>query len=108
MAPSTHSYSYDRLNGNTDSGTTIVLPPYFDTSIQTQLNSALDASVGTNYLASPVLDQSTNHHVNTGGNDNDYSQSYETPWKTCRSYSFGDTISTTTTPRSSTLHSPGK
>ena len=40
--------------------------------------------------------------------ENDDSQSYDIPWgKFCSSY-FGDTISTTTTPRSSALTPPGK
>ena len=34
--PSNPSYSYDRLNENTDSNTTVVLPPHFDNSILPQ------------------------------------------------------------------------
>ena len=43
----TPSYIYDRLNENTDSNTTVILPPCFDSSIQTQRNSASDASMGS-------------------------------------------------------------
>ena len=55
--------------------------PHFDTSIQTQCSSASDAYVVENYVAPYGLDQSTNHHGNTDGKDNDDSQSYETPRK---------------------------
>ena len=73
-------------------------------SIQTQRNSALYESVGANDVSSYGLYQSTNHHCNMYGKNNDDSQSYETPHKTtCCSHYFFDTISTTTTPRLSTL-----
>ena len=75
----TRSYRYDRLNKNTDSNTTVVLPPHFDTSIKTQLNISSDASVGANDLASAWSDQITNQHGNMYVNDNDDSHSYETP-----------------------------
>ena len=52
LVPSTPSYSYDRLNENTESNTTVILPPHFDTSIPPQQNSAYDASVGENYVSS--------------------------------------------------------
>ena len=46
------------------------MPPRFDTSIQTKHNSAYDASMGSNDIASSGLDQSTNHCGNTDVNDN--------------------------------------
>ena len=73
-SPSTPSYSYDRLNENSDSSTNVVLPPRCDTYIKTQCNSSPDAYVGSNYVSSAGLDQSTNHHGTTDGNDNDDSQ----------------------------------
>ena len=79
--PSTPSYSYSRLNENADSNTTVVLLPCFDTSIKTQHKIASDASVGENNIAPSILDQITNHNGNTYDNDNDDSQSYETPQK---------------------------
>ena len=51
-----HSYSYDRFNENTDSNATIVFPPRFDKSTQTQHNSASFASAGENDVALAVLD----------------------------------------------------
>ena len=59
----------------------ILLFPYHHvyTSIQTQRNIASDASVGENYVSSSGLYQSTNHHGNTDFNNNDDSQSFETP-----------------------------
>ena len=92
----------------TEPNTTFVLPPHFDTSIQTQLISDLDASVGANDVASARLYKINNHHGNIDYKDNDDSQSYETPWGKFRSSYFGYTISTTTTLRSSTLTLPGK
>ena len=91
------------MNENTYSINTVVLQPNFDTSIQSQLNSALYASVGANDVESYGFDKSTNHNGNTFGKYNEDSQSYETTQIKKRSYSFGDTITTTTTPRSSTL-----
>ena len=89
--------------------TNFVIPTNFDITIQTQRNSASDASVGANDVASSVLDQSNNKHVNRDGKDNDDSHSYETPEKNnCRYSSSGDTITTATTPRSPTLPTPGK
>ena len=64
--------------------------------------------MGTNNIASSGLYKITNHHVNTDEKDNGDSQPYEIPFKNCRFSSFGDTIPTTTTPRSSTLPPPGK
>ena len=62
-----------------------------ETSIQTQHTYASDSSVGAHYLASFILDQSKNHHFNTDINDNDDSQSFETPRKFFhRSTSFGE------------------
>ena len=70
-APSTHLYSYNKLNENTDSNTTFVIPPCFYTYIKTQCSSASDASAGANDVSSVRLYQSTNHHDNTDGKDND-------------------------------------
>ena len=93
-------YKYDQQNWPYPSPNTIfVIPPHFDSYIKTQLNSASDASVVANDVASAGLDESTNHHGNTDGKDNDDSQSYEKHGKNkFRSYSSGDTINTTTTP----------
>ena len=44
----------------------------FDIYIQTQWNSAPDASVGANNVSSDGLDQITNHDDNMDGKDNDY------------------------------------
>ena len=50
------------------------------------------------------LDQSTNLYGNMDEKDNDDSHSFETPQENnCSSSSFGDAITTKTTPRSSTL-----
>ena len=78
-APSIPSYSYERLNKNTDSNTTVVLPPHFHTYIQTQCNSASDSCAGANDIASYGLNQRTNHHVKKDKKDNDDSQLYEKP-----------------------------
>ena len=72
--PSTPSYIYDRLNENSNSNTTVVLPPHFDTSIQPQHNSDSDASEGAKDVASDLFDQSNKHHYNTYDKDNDDSQ----------------------------------
>ena len=64
--------------------------------------------MGKNDESSSGLYQSTKHHGNTDGKDNDYSQSYDTPQKKTRSSSYGDKITTTTTPLSSTLPPPEK
>ena len=62
-----------------------------------------------NALAYYVLDKSTRNHVNTDVNENEDSQSFETPRKNNRSYTyFGDTIITTTTTNVSKLTPPGK
>ena len=80
-----------------------------DASIQTQLASAYDNSVGAHDLASSGLDQMNNKHGNTDVNDNNDSHSFETPRKNnCCYYCFGDAITTITTPYSSTLPPPGK
>ena len=50
-AHSNPSYSYKRLNENTDSNTTVVLPQSVDISIQTQHNSASNSSAGANDVA---------------------------------------------------------
>ena len=89
--------------------TTFVIPQSSETSIQTQCNSASDASVGAHDLASARLYQCTNHHGNTDVNNNGDLRSFETPRKNnFWYYFFGDTITTTTTPRSSTLPPHGK
>ena len=55
--------------------------------------------MGAHYLASSVLYQIISNHINTDINDNNDSQSFETPRKNNRSYaSFGDTKNATTTP----------
>ena len=94
------------------SNTNFIVPPPFDTYIQTQCNSAYDASMGANDVSSAVLDQITNHRANTDSKDNDDSQSYEAPWAEggggVRSSSFGDKITTTTTPQLCTLSPPEK
>ena len=65
--------------------------------------------MGSRDVASAVLDQSNNHCGNTDVKDNDDSQSFETPRKNNCSYLyFGDTLTTTTTPCSSTLPPNGK
>ena len=68
--PSPPSYSYNRLNKNTDSNTTAILPPHFDTFIQTQRNSASNEYVGANDIVSVKFYQNTNHHGNTDGKYN--------------------------------------
>ena len=72
--PSTPSFSYNRLNKNTDPNTTVVLPPHFDNYIQTQRNSASDGSEVANYILSSGLYKSTNHNGNMDGKDNDDSR----------------------------------
>ena len=106
-SPSTPSYSYDKLNENTDLKTTVLLPPYFNTSIQIQHNSASNASVDENDAASAGFYQITNRHGNAYGKKNNHSQSYETTRKNnCCYYSFGDTISTTNPTPTPTLYPP--
>ena len=88
---------------------TFIILPRFDIYIQIKCNSASDASVGANDVSSYRLYQSTNHHGNMYDKDNDDSQSYEIPRKNnFRSSSSGDTVTTTTTPKSPTLPSPVK
>ena len=96
------------MRENTDSNTTVVLPPHFDAYIQTKSNSASYDSTDANDAASSGVDQIPNHHVKTDGKDNDDSQSYDTPRKKFRYSYFGDTISTTTTPKLSKLTPSGK
>ena len=73
-------YKYNQQNWPYSSpNTTFIIPPCFDTYIQTQRNSASYASVGLNDVSSSGLDQCTNHRGNKYGKDNDDSQSYETP-----------------------------
>ena len=68
-------YKYDQRNCPYPSpNTTFLILPRSDTSIQTQRNSASDASVGANDVAPSGLDQSTNHHGNTDVKYNDDSQ----------------------------------
>ena len=50
----------------------------FDTSIQTQQNSASDTFMGANNVSPDGLDQSINHNGNRYVQDNDDSQSYKT------------------------------
>ena len=69
------------LNENTDSNTTVVLPPRFDTSIQPQHNIASDASAGENDVAPAGLYQSTKDYGNRDKKDKYDSHSYETPQK---------------------------
>ena len=55
--------------------------------------------MGAHYLASSVSYQIISNHINTDINDNNDSQSFETPRKNNRSYaSFVDTKNATTTP----------
>ena len=64
--------------------------------------------MGTHALASSVSYQITSYNVNTDVNDNYYSYSFETPRKNNLSYSsFGDTITTMTTPNLSKIPPPG-
>ena len=102
-------YKYHQWNWLYKSpNTSFIMPPCFDTSIQTQCNSYFDAYVGANDVASYGLDKSNNHHGNTYRKDNDDSQSYKTPRIFFRSSSFGDTINTTTTLYPSALTTPIK
>ena len=102
-------YKYGQRNWPyTSSNITLIISANFYNSIQTQRNSASDASVGANDVASSGSDQITNHHGNMDSKDNDDSRSFETPRKNnFPSSYFGDTITTTTKPRSSTLYPPG-
>ena len=69
------TYKYDQHNWPYPyPNTNIIIPPRFDTSIQTQHKSAYDPSVSTNDLASDGVYQITNHNVNTDGKDNGDSQ----------------------------------
>ena len=73
-------YKYDQQNyPYSYPTTTSVIPPRFDTSIQTQCSSASDTSTGENDVALTGLDQNTNHHGNTDSKDNYDSQIYDTP-----------------------------
>ena len=105
-----HIYKYEHQKWTYPyPNTTFVIKPRFYTSIQTKCNSDSYCSAGANDLSSSVLDQSTNHHVNTDVNNNDDSQSYDTHWKNnCRYSSSDDIITTTTTPQLSTLPPTGK
>ena len=67
------------MNDITDSNTTIVLPPHFDTYIQTQCNSDSDDSAGAKYASLAGLDQIMNHHCITDSNNKEDSKSYEKP-----------------------------
>ena len=102
-------YKYDQQNWPyTYINTNFVIPKRSDISIKTQCNSASDASVDAHDGSSAELYQSTNHLCNTDVNNNDDSQSFETPRENnCNSSSFGDTITTITTPCSSKLTPPG-
>ena len=96
-------YKYDQRNcPKSYSNINFVVPPSFDTSIQTQYNSASDSSMVENDVASDGLYQSINHHGNKDVKDNDNSQPFETPRKNNFCYSsFDDTITNTTKPQSS-------
>ena len=73
-------YKYDQQNWPYPSpNTNFGVPQRFDNSIQTQHNSDSGASLGAHDVASSVLDQCTNHHINTDAKDNDYLQSFEAP-----------------------------
>ena len=64
--------------------------------------------MGATIVASSGLDQITNHNGNTDGKYNDDSQSFYKPRKENRPFSFGDAITTATTPQLSTLPPPRK
>ena len=65
-------YKYDQRNFPYPyPNNNLVVPPCFDTYIQTQRNSAYDVSLGANDVASDELYQSLNHHGNVYGKDND-------------------------------------
>ena len=65
-----------------------MIPKIPDHSTQAQSTSVCDATVGVHYLASYVSDQSTVNHVNADVNDNDDSQSFETPSKNNHSFTY--------------------
>ena len=92
------------MNENTNSNTSIVLPPHSDI----YHNSASDVSTGTNDVSSSGVDKNTNHHCITDSKNNYDSHSYDTTQLKKLSHSFGDTISTTTTTRLPTLPPTGK
>ena len=79
-------WPYPYLNTN------FVIALNLDISLQNQRYSASDASVGANDVSPYELYQSTNHHDNTDGKDNDYSRSYKIPRKNdfCSSSSGGN------------------
>ena len=84
-----------------------VIPPCFDTSIQTEHNSDPDAFKGIKDVVSAGFDQCTHHNGNIDGKDNDYLQSFETPRKNNCSYSYYlNTISNTNTTQTSKLSPP--
>ena len=95
-----HIYKYDQSKWPYPSpNTNFSIPQHSDSSIQTQLNSATDYSVGAHDVASYGLYQSTNYHGIADVKDNDYSQSFETARKNnLRSSCFGDTFTTTIIP----------
>ena len=105
-----HIYKYDHRNWPyPSSNTTLVIPKCSYPYIQTQRNSASDASAGGNDVESSGLYQSNNHHGDTDGKDNNDLQSYETPREnSCQSSYFGDSIKTTITLKLYTLPPPGK
>ena len=93
-------YKYDQRDWiYTSPKTTFVIPPFFDTYIQTQCNSASYAYVGSNDVASAILYKIPNHHGNMDVKYNGDSQSYETPQKNnyCSSF-YGGTIATKSAP----------
>ena len=92
-------YKYDQQNWPYPSpNTTFVITEYHDASIKNQRNSVSDSSLRSHEISAAVLDQSTNHHGNTGVNNNDESRSFETPRGNNYSSSFFvDTITTTST-----------
>ena len=75
-----------------------------DTSIRSQHNIASDASMVAHALEYSESNQRKNLHSNTDINCNNDSQSFETHRKNNFSFScFGNTLTTTTTPNSSTI-----
>ena len=98
-------YKYDQRNWPyPSSSTNFFIPQPSDTSIKTQRTSAYYSSISAHDLASSGLYHFANHHVTTDVNDNDDSQSFETPRENNWSYScFRGIITTTNTPYSSTL-----
>ena len=94
-------YKYDQQNWTYGyPNTNFVIPPCYDTYIQTQLNIFSDSYVDANYVSSCGLDQNIYHNVNTDVKDNYDSKLFETTRKhNYNPLSFGNTTATTTTPQ---------